>query len=74
MSTCISTDRTEPFPFHKFGTTAKEVLENFSRKELLSNSTVLTTAAFKRPNEATYQNKRYRALHKMLGFSSRISS
>lgn len=48
-------------------------MREFSR-QLSSNAVVLGTSARVRPVEAVYQDESYRALHKVLGFSARISS
>ena len=68
---------TVPFPFHTVPNIQILVdlaLRTFSRRALSFNSVTLGTGARMRPVEALYQDEFYRALHKVLGFSARVSS
>ncbi|KAB8229541.1 uncharacterized protein BDW43DRAFT_303111 [Aspergillus alliaceus] len=70
------TDSSVPFPLDKYQTVealAEAVLRKFSLRNL-SSAAQLGTGAVMRPVEAAYQDEFYRALHALLGFSSKISS
>lgn len=65
------------FPSGRFQTIealAEAALRHFSMAQLSSNAEVLGSGARVRPIEAVYQDEFYRALHKVLRFSTRISS
>ncbi|KAF5863447.1 hypothetical protein ETB97_010078 [Aspergillus alliaceus] len=69
------TDSSVPFPLDKYQTVealAEAVLRKFSLRNL-SSAAQLGTGAVMRPVEAAYQDEFYRALHALLGFSSKIS-
>jgi hypothetical protein len=71
------TDSQVPFPLNKFPTIevlAEAVLRKFSLRSISSATQQLGTGAVVRPVEAVYQDEFYRALHQVLGFSTRVSS
>lgn len=65
-----------PFPIQEYPSVdclAKASLKEFSFKNL-SSEVRLSTAAVTRPVEAAYQDEFYRALHTVLGFSTKVTS
>lgn len=70
------TDSSVPFPMNQYPTVealAEAVLRKFSLRNL-SSTTRVGTGAVIRPVEAAYQDEFCRALHAVLGFSTKVSS